>query len=205
MTSRDISDLGQPKGNPDGWMFWSLGMGIAALMLIPLCSYAIRTMKALHKTSPPGIQRKVRWGAWLLRLSCLGLVGLALIPQYGYAWLDAGHQTSGVFAMGGMYATLLFLWGRTWRAVPQVAKWKVVAFHVAAWWAVVGFLGTQGYRFFRGDMKNDVHSIVGIARNPFFRFSLWEWNLFIGLTSAFFLFLLILPESPSRDVPISRD
>jgi hypothetical membrane protein len=201
MTTHDISDLGQPKGNPEGWMFWSLGMGIAGLMMIPLCSYAIRTMDALHKSSPPGIQWKVRWGARLLRLAWVGMLGLALIPQY--RGLDPAHQLAGVFAFGGLYVTMLFLWGRTWRAVPQVARWKVLVFHLSAWWGVVGFLGTQGYRFFRGDAA-DWHSVDGICRNPVFRFSLWEWNLFIALTTAFALFLLILP-GPSAEIPRRTD
>lgn len=196
MTRHDISDLGQPRCNPEGWIYWSLGMGIAGLMMIPLCSYAIRAMEALHKASPPGIQLKVRWGARLLRLSCWGLLGLALIPQYSV--LDLGHQIAGVFAFGGLYVTMLFLWGRTWRIIPQVAKWKVLAFHLSAWWGVVGFLATQGYRFVRGDMN--WHSVAGICRNPIFRFSLWEWNLFIALTGAFVLFLVILPGPPSRDI-----
>jgi hypothetical protein len=31
----DISDLGHPVMNPQGWGFWALGMGIAAVMAIP--------------------------------------------------------------------------------------------------------------------------------------------------------------------------
>jgi hypothetical protein len=146
LPKHDISFLGHPRLNPNGWWFWSVGMGITAILLPPLVAYTSRRMKELTITQDATVRLFLSTGSISLYLSCVGLMGLALAPQgRGY---DFVHQTAGVFAFGGMYATLLLFWSFPLFKTPNVSLARAVLLTASAWWGVCGFFITQGYRFF---------------------------------------------------------
>jgi len=188
--NHDISDLGDPGMNRHGWWFWSLGMGLAALLSIPPIAYASRRMHELTLTHPDGGRRLVSMGTISMRCALFGLAGLALVPQSHH--LDALHIVSGVFAMGGAYITLLYFWGAPLFTVREMSPTRRALITVSAWWGVAGFLGTQAYRFLAygevgHDWKHHGESIL-------LRFSLWEWLLFAAVTTSFALLIALLPE-----------
>jgi hypothetical protein len=190
MPHHDISFLGAADLNPHGWWYWSLGMGIASVMSFPLTAYASRRMEKM--VFSPGFRggRLVTLGGHSLRWSCLGMMGLALSPQGGL--FDVIHIVSGVFAMGGMYLTLLFLWLVPLCAARQLRAGSFALFAFSAAWGVVGFLLTQGFRFFvYGELGRHIKHK---SESVLLRFSLWEWMLFIAGTTSFALLLVLLPE-----------
>jgi hypothetical protein len=193
----DISDLGHPRLNPHGWWYWCLGLGIASIMIYPPIAYASRRMRTLADEQNPGTRHLVKWGSLCLRASCLGLLGLALTPQ-GPTLLDAMHQTAGVFAFGGMYVTLLGFWGVPLFRLRTIGTARLTVLVVSSWWAVIGFLATQGYRFFAlGELGHSAHEK---HESLLLRFSFWEWMLLVGVTSAFYLLIALLPgDSQSRN------
>jgi hypothetical protein len=189
IANHDISDLGAPAMNPHGWRYWSIGMGIVAFMALPPIAYASRRMAELTSGQSDGGRRLVSLGAICLRGACLGLAGLALAPQ-GHTF-DTMHVISGVFAMGGAYVTLLFFWGAPLFHVGEMSRARLAFFTVSAWWGVVGFLATQGYRFFAyGEVG---HDYTHKGESLLLRFSLWEWMLFAAVTTSFALLVALLP------------
>jgi len=188
--NHDVSDLGDPAMNPKGWWFWAIGMGIAAVMTIPLISYASRRMEELTIMQAGGGRRLVTFGSICMRCACLGLAGLALAPQGPR--LDLIHVISGVVAMGGAYLTLLLFWGAPLFKVQQMSVARLALFSVSAWWAVAGFLVTQGFRFFAyGELGHDLRHK---GESILLRFSLWEWMLFAAVTTSFATLLALLPS-----------
>lgn len=195
ISNHDISDLGDPGMNPKGWWFWSIGMGIAAMMIFPPIAYASRRMEELTIRQAYSGRRLVSLGSICMRCACWGMAGLALVPQSRN--LDLIHVISGVFAMGGVYVTILFLWGAPLFKVLEMSVARLVLFTVSAWWAVAGFLATQGYRFFAyGELGHDYKHK---SESVLLRFSLWEWMLFAALTTSFAILVAFLPSKVETD------
>jgi len=140
--------------------------------------------------------RLVALGSICMRCTCLGLMGLALVPQ-GSNLRDTIHTTSGVFAFGGEYVAFLFLWGVALFKVREMSGARLAFFTVSAWWAVAGFLATQGYRFIAyGELGHDVkHKGESILLH----FSLWEWMLFAAVTTSFAILVALLPVKVETD------
>jgi hypothetical protein len=193
MPDHDISYLGHPILNPRGWWYWSLGMGISSVMMYPPIAYASRRMKELTCTLDDGTKRLVTLGSICVLVSCAGSMGLALTPQGPK--LDAVHKAAGACAFSGMYVTLLYFWGLPLFRLRTISAARLTLFVLSAWWAVVGFLVTQGYRFFAlGELEHSAHEK---HESLFLRFSFWEWMLFFGVTASFAVLVAVLP-APKR-------
>ena len=129
----------------------------------------------------PGRRRLVAAGTVASRCACVGLLGLALIPQF--PGLDPAHQLAGVLAMGGLYVAL-WIFAGILICSPPISLAKTLLFGLALGWGPVGFLLTQGWRFFAyGEVGHDVHASY---QYPLLRFSLWEWLLYFCLFPALF-------------------
>ncbi|HEX4147169.1 MAG TPA: hypothetical protein VHY91_26970 [Pirellulales bacterium] len=193
----DISFLGHPRLNSAGWLFWSAGMGLSGLMLWPVAVHMSGRMRALtagqFAGQFAGRCRVVAAGTFASRCACVGLVGLALIPQFPD--LDPAHELAGVLAMGGMYVALWSFAGVLICGAP-ISVAKTLLFVLGVGWGPVGFLLTQSWRFFvYGELGHDGHAS---PRYLLLRFSLWEWLLFICLFPALLLVVLRLPDPPSE-------
>jgi fatty acid desaturase len=93
--------------------------------------------------------------------------------------------------MGGAYVTLLFFWGASIFKIREMSVARLALFTASAWWAVAGFLGTQGYRFLAyGELG---HDLKHRSESILLRFSLWEWMLFAAVTTSFAILLALLP------------
>jgi hypothetical protein len=196
ITNHDVSFLGDPGLNPKGWWFWSMGMGVAALMTFSPIAYTCRRMKLLSAGQVDATGRLVSLGSICMHCASFGMAGLALVPQ-GSKLRDLVHIISGVFAFGGLYVTLLFLWGPALFKFREMSAARLTFFTVSAWWAVVGFLTTQGYRYFvYGEVG---HDLKRKGESIFLRFSLWEWMLFAAVTTAFATLVALLPPALDPD------
>ncbi|HWB53087.1 MAG TPA: hypothetical protein VG722_02810 [Tepidisphaeraceae bacterium] len=181
----DISFLGRPDLNPAGWKFWSFAMGITAFMLWPVMTYLSGRIAELYGDR----RRAAALASVTSRFPCVGLLGLALIPQY--ANLDWVHQISGVLALGGLYLAIWF-YGFALLFSSSLRFIDVAVLFIASWWGPLGFLSTQGFRFVAyGELG---HSIKAGRPNILLRFSLWEWMLLFCVSSALIVFVLLLPK-----------
>lgn len=189
MYAHEISDLGDPRHNPSGWLFWYLSMALAGVMLRPVTAYVRTRIESLTVGRKPWRENLVRIGSTTARYSCYGLIALALIPQY--KGMDPIHQLAGVFAFGGMYVAVLYFWCLPlWGTLLGWVKPLLATF--GAYWGPVGFLVTQGYRFFAyGEIGDEIK-----VRNQslLLRFALWEWMLFFCLMTSLVVLVLILPD-----------
>jgi hypothetical protein len=120
------------------------------------------------------------------------LLGLALIPQY--PGLDPAHQLAGVLAMGGLYVAL-WIFAGILICSPSISLAQTLLFGLALGWGPVGFLLTQGWRFFvYGEVGHDVNVS---SQYLLLRFSLWEWLLYFCLFSALLLVVMALGNGAS--------
>jgi len=182
MFDDDISFLGHPRLNPAGWQFWSVGMGLSGVMLWPITVYISRRMRALTAGQFPGRRRLVAAGTVASRCACFGQVGLALIPQF--PGLDPAHELAGVLAMGGLYVAM-WIFAGILVSSPPISLAKTLLFGLVVSWGPIGFLVTQGWRFFvHGELGHDVSAS---AEYLLLRFSLWEWLLFFCLFPSLLL------------------
>jgi hypothetical protein len=193
MFDHDISFLGHPRLNPAGWLYWSAGMGLSGIMLWPITVHISRSMRALTAGQSPRRRRLVAAGTFASRSACFGLIGLGLIPQF--PGLDPAHELAGVLAMGGLYVAL-WIFAGILVCRPPISLAKALLFVVALGWGPVGYLATQGWRFFvYGELGHDVNVS---PQYLLLRFSLWEWLLFFCLFPALFLVVLGLPDARSE-------
>jgi hypothetical protein len=189
MFDHDISFLGDRRLNPAGWQFWSAGMGLSGVMLWPVAVHISRRMRALTAGQFPGRRRFVAAGTVASRCACFGLVGLALIPLFPV--LDPAHELAGVLAMGGLYVAMWCFAGIL-ICSPPISLAKTLLFGLAVGWGPVGFLLTQGWRFFvYGELGHDVNVS---PQWLLLRFSLWEWLLFFCLFTAQVVVVSRLPD-----------
>ena len=192
MFDHDISFLGHPRLNPGGWLFWSAGMGLAGLMLWQVTAY-LRGTRALTAGQSPAHRRLAAAGTLASRCSSIGLIGLALIPQF--PGLDHAHELAGVLAMGGMYVAL-WLFAAILIGSPPTGAAKTLLLVLAVGWGPAGFLLTQGWRWFvHGELGHDVHVD---PQHLLLQFSLWEWLLFVCLFPALLLVVACLPDAGSE-------
>ena len=167
-------------------------MAFAGLMLPPVLGYLLVRMEELTAGLSPWRRKLVRMGVAASRYACFGLIALALIPQYRV--LDALHQIAGVFAFGGLYITVLFLWSiPLWGTSLGFTKTSLIT--LGACWAPVGFLITQGYRYAAygeiGDQIKTRHESLLL------RFSFWEWLLYFCLMFSLVVYVSVLPRKNS--------
>lgn len=192
----DISFLGHPSLNPRGWWYWSAGMGVGGLMLWPLTVYLARGMRALTAAQSAGRRRLVAAGTLAGRSACVGLLGLAVIPQSPS--LDAAHQLAGVLAMGGLYVAL-WIFAGILTTSPRASLAKALFFGVVVGWGPAGFLLTQGWRYFAyGEAGHDVSAST--QHLLLLRFSLWEWLLYFCLFPALVLVVCCVPEQKGSEL-----
>ena len=97
--------------------------------------------------------------------------------------------------MGGLYVALWIFAGLLTRTAP-ISLAKTLLFCLAVGWGPVGYLLTQGWRFFvYGELGHDVNvSPQGLL----LRFSLWEWLLFFCLFPALLVVVWRLPDVPGE-------
>jgi hypothetical protein len=202
--NHDISFLGHPALNPKGWWYWSLGMGIASVMMLPPVRFLNRQMTNITLHQDQRQRNRSSLGSLCLRLSCFGLMGLALIPQ-GERF-DVMHKASGALAMGGMYAALLVLWSAPLSHSGHGGAGRKALLLASAWWGVIGFLATQGYRYFA--YRELGRAVKQQDESLLLRFSLWEWMLFVAGILAFVVFFALLPAHGAQEpnaVPKKRE
>jgi hypothetical protein len=193
MFDHDISFLGHPSLNPAGWLFWSAGMGLSGIMLWPITVYISRRMRALTAGQSAARRKLAAAGTIASRCACFGLIGLAVVPQL--PGLDPAHQLAGVLAMGGQYVALWIFAGIV-VCSPPISVAKAMLFGVALGWGPVGYLATQGWRFFvYGELGHDVNVSPQCL---LLHFSLWEWLLFFCLFPALLLVVWVLPDPASE-------
>jgi len=193
LVDHDISFLGHPRMNPAGWGFWSAAMALGGVMLWPVATYISRAMRALTADRSLRQRRLAAWGAWAARCASIGMFGLALVPQL--PGLDPPHQLAGVMAMGGLYVALWLFVGILIASLP-IGPMGAVLLIAAVAWGPIGFLATQGWRFFRyGELGHDAKVTPQL---PLLQFSLWEWLLYFCLFVALPVVVWQLRETNSR-------
>ena len=190
----DISYLGSPELNPQGWGYWAIGMAITGLLCIPIIFSLVGQMKEVGTT----MKGWVRIG-FILYLACAyGMIGLGLVPQFPGAVFLGFHIFHAVLAMGGLYLGT-FCWGvvifrhllDNTATITPISKGGFLLTVVFGYGGPVGFLITQGVRLAQGGEYRDC------ATEPcpwYLAFSAWEWILFLCIFATFVVFWYLVPH-----------
>jgi hypothetical membrane protein len=180
-TQNDISFLGAPELNPNGWYYWAIGMALTGVLYIPVIPFVYKQLISVHK-----IGTKI--GIFFLILSSIGTIGIGIIPQF--PGLDIFHVVNATFAFGGLYLSMFNLGGVLLRD-KSIRKSLLALFMAIGFGGPVGFCATQGYRILNGG----VGRICPWVPCPcYLEFSTWEWMLLFFIFADLMVFLLIVPE-----------
>ncbi|MHA1149532.1 MAG: DUF998 domain-containing protein [Promethearchaeota archaeon] len=178
LTENDISALGHPQENPEGWIFWSIGMIIAGTMNIIIVLHIKDKMIREYQTNG-------KVSVILFFLAGYGIIGLGIIPQFGgiFYFFHIFHASLG---FGGLYLG-------TWimiRLFFKEEKTRSNAYIMLLLGVVIPicFFIFQGIRISMFTEKNP-----GIC---YLNFSFWEWMLFFGIFIAYLILInTLLKES----------
>lgn len=97
--------------------------------------------------------------------------------------------------MGGLYVAM-WIFAGILICNPPIGVAKALLFGMAVGWGPVGFLVTQGWRFFiYGELGHDVNVS---PQSLLLRFSLWEWLLFFCLFPSLLIVVFGLPDTASE-------
>lgn len=97
-----ISNLGNPQDNPIGWIPWSIGHAVLALLLLAMVSYIRRHLSALNEKS-------LMRASVLLYFGPIGLFGLAIIPQFPGLLIYIIHVVNAALFLVGVNVALWFI------------------------------------------------------------------------------------------------
>ena len=97
--------------------------------------------------------------------------------------------------MGGLYVAL-WIFAGILICTPPIILAKNLLLGLAVSWGPIGYLATQGWRFFvYGELGHDVNVS---PQYLLLQFSLWEWLLYLCLFPSLLLVVLRLPD-PGRE------
>lgn len=177
----DISNLGVPNLNPNGWFFWSIAMIFMGLTVIPFIPYLYRRLEGINR-------HFTRIGISFISIAVIGMIGLGTFPQYRiFLFL---HQINAGFAFAGLYLTLFFL-GFPVIKDKRIKRPFIGFFSFMGWSGIVGFLITQIYCIIQ---ENSVFNYVNLGSQWFLNFAFWEWMLMVCVFSSFVILVNIVPD-----------
>lgn len=179
LVTMDISDLGVPHFNPNGWYFWSIGMIFMGITSIPLIPYVYKRLVGINKIL-------IRISSSFAILAVIGIIGIGIFPQFeDFLTL---HLINAGFAFGGLYIAFFFLSIIVVKDT-RIKKLYSILLLFIGWTGFVGFLITQ------------IYSIIQIEPQWFFDFSLWEWILMFSSFSAYMFLIYIIPDKSNKKKP----
>jgi Protein of unknown function (DUF998) len=188
----DISFLGAPGLNPNGWIYWAMGMAVTGVLTFPIIPYLYRLLIQLKK--PIAII-----GSFLLTCFAIGMIGLGAIPQYHHLMLYHGISTS--LAFGGLYLAILlilsfFVFKFKWiKTKMNLSIGILILLIVLEILPILGAGISQGFRIFQGiDLLTDRNCLGGVICSWYMSLSFWEWMMFLGVIANLNIFLYVFPE-----------
>ena len=176
-TQMDISYLGHPEKNIDGWFFWGIGLVLTGIIMFTIAGHINHRLSDIF-----GIHTKI--GTLFFYLSAIGMILLGAIPQGQEDILKNLHIVHAVLAFGGLYLG-------TWTFCIHMLKKeefrkKAIIMALLVFGISAGLVLTQIIRILAFPSRTDVPWILD--------FSLWEWLLLFGIFGAFIILLFNLPK-----------
>lgn len=177
----DISYLGVTYENPEGWIYWAIGMVLTGVLMLPVVPYIYHRLALIDA-------KLTKIGCGFLYLSAIGLFFLGLLPQNGNPVLeDIIHPMNGGFAFGGLFIGM-FILEKPILKNKAIKKPLVILMLIFLWGGPIGFLVSQGISF-------GLDGIIDNSGPWYLHFSTWEWMLLYSVFAVFLLSALILPKN----------
>jgi hypothetical membrane protein len=185
-TMCDISFLGVINRNPGGWLYWSIGMSLTGIFIIPIVPYLYNRLVDVDR-------KAAKIGCAFFYLAGIGLFFLGLFPQNGDFFFEVIlHPLNGGFALGGLFMGM-FIMEKLFLRNNQINRVLTIIMITILWSIPAGFLISQGYSFI-------LDGIIDNTGPWFLHFSTWEWMLLFGIFSVFLMSAVILPAQPKGKV-----
>ncbi len=172
-----ISNLGNPYSNPIGWIPWSIGHGLLAVFLLTVVSYIKN-----HLPSEGG--KFVKMACKLMYLGPIGLVGLAVVPQFEGIAIYIIHLINAAFFLLGEYLAL-------WLITLHYAKEKAFGTKrlILALWSFMLPICALIFLVLRLILVP-----FGSAAPFYLDIPFWEWLIVFNALFALSWLAIVLPE-----------
>ncbi|HME53533.1 MAG TPA: DUF998 domain-containing protein [Candidatus Lokiarchaeia archaeon] len=195
--AQTISGLGDRADNPFGAWFFTIGIIITSILMVPFSCYTWRQLSAINKAG----------AGFILFLMIGGAIGFAMVSIWDeesncIAWNAAGncllvsHQVhdiaSGIAFLGNLFAVLFALF-------PMIADkrrtgqdrfgimWQLIHIVTFIVMIVIGLIFNKDF-----------------AMPDFFRqYAFWEWLVFVGLVIYYISLAIRLPGDTGKNEVIS--
>ncbi|MFX0102463.1 MAG: hypothetical protein ACFFCS_23050 [Candidatus Hodarchaeota archaeon] len=191
----DISATGSISGNAPGWIYFSIFLWYAALLMVPINFYFLRRMKQMKIPAYPVI----------VILYFIGTIGNFLVGCFPSGTIREGHLTSAILAFSGyllgfiifFFSILVKKYVKLRNSPEERKKMNIVnplfLPYILLFAIVIGVAITQGHVLVDGianidDYRGTIQSI-----------SLWEWSIFFTIVIMFISFAIIFSRIQIRD------
>ncbi len=180
---RSISNLGGRKDNPNGWIFFTIAMGVLAVQLVPIFLYIRKRLRKICK-----ITTEISTFFGLIGCCFMFLIGVfsddSSILVYGIEMSDI-HTVVAVVGIGGLgLAVLIYFF-------PILKGRKQIRMKLAA--LAYGLIDFAAIGMSVSEMIKSIRNI-GWPGPGFLSFSFWEWSLLIVALLYFVLASIFLPD-----------
>ncbi len=176
-----ISTQGGMADNPPGWYFFTIGVAISGLLIIPVVNFCFENL-------PPHPGLLVKAGRFFSLIGMVGFIFVGLIP-HDYA---APHNLAANIAFGGLgfgaFLVFVLLLVQMKRGISNKPKWAIVVMFGPI--IVIGIL--SGLASLYAELLP-----TSPFDNRFANYPIWQWSSMISLLiyiAAFFFFTKERPK-----------
>ena len=200
----DISYLGNANLNPNGFIFWSIGMAFAGFMILLLIPSLFMRLnqqknpnflgKAFIQSNHSKLLKKAVYvaqsiGKFFIILFPIGMIGLGVFQE---AWFPLFiHQFNATLAFGGLFLGIFFI-GFTILFSTEIPRVKKIFFSILGWLGPLAMVISQGFKYLK---YGTFDRYCGFGQPGFcdlwFVFSVYEWILFFSAMACVFIFFYI--------------
>ena len=193
-----MCSLGSRAKNPDGHIYWSIGLFLAIFMGLPTCLYFWRR---LSRTAPgislfSGLALGIGYIAGMIVA-----VESAILPGFGGVVYKA-HEIVAVIAFSGIYLGVAGFWYCLTIWLLKKKRWPGWAvgglFFLSAA-PMSGAMISQAWLFFLPDRPGWVsREWISLGIPLWLSFAFWEWLAACGLVFCLYVLAVVLPASPGE-------
>lgn len=174
-TRMDVSYLGVPALNPNGWVFWAIAMASTGVLTIPIVNHLKKNLTNLNKKSMYLV-------SIFFYIASYGMIGLGVVPVLDGTGFLYIHFLHAAMAFCGLYLGIWIL--LLLMLKDENMRKKTIIPLIITWGIIIGFIISQTVRLSQGLPPRDSFWYLNT--------SAWEWMILATIFSAILVLIYSL-------------
>ncbi|HME56327.1 MAG TPA: hypothetical protein VKM55_29275 [Candidatus Lokiarchaeia archaeon] len=187
-----LSALSEPGDNPAGYLFPTIGMTIAGLLMIPFPGYYQKKLGKICRGST-GV------GSFFMIVAIVGMIGLSTISLVvtgikNFHEILAGLAFIGIIFAGSFYGCPIIKDNAKGAKQFNMRLFRISM--IVMWSPVVGMAASALYiAIVNPPWSWTGFSWIAMGVPPWMSFAFWEWLLFVAVLAFVVMLAIMVPEN----------